>query len=128
MTFDENIAVRTMWGECRGEPIEGQRAVAHVLINRRRTGHWGDSLATVCMSPLQFSCWNTNDPNRTRMVALHEDDVELARFLQILHAAETETDPTHGAINYYATSMAKPPAWASTMTFCGQIGHHRFYK
>lgn len=37
------------------------------------------------------------------------------------------TDPTQGATNYFADSIA-PPNWVDGATFTVQIGHHKFYK
>lgn len=128
MSFSEQIAVRTLWGECRGEPEDGQRAVAHVLWNRLHDGRWGKSLATVCLARLQFSCWNASDPQRDRMAALSDDDPVLAKMRRIVtDASSAVDDPTGGALYYYSDSMKTPPDWAAKMRFLCQIGHHRFY-
>ena len=127
-TFPYQVASRTMWGECRGEPLEGQAAVAHVLLNRLKDGRWGNSLATVCMWPFQFSCWNNSDPQRTKMAALADDDETLAKLFAIIKNAErAERDPTRGAMFYYADTLIVPPKWASSMSFVRKIGHHQFY-
>ena len=128
MTFDEHIAIRTLYGEARGEPEEGQRAIAHVLLNRLREGRWGKTLAAVCLARFQFSCWNASDPNRERMAALADDDPVFERLRAILHAARAELDPTDGASHYFAVSLIRLPKWSIGATFCGQIGRHRFYK
>jgi len=127
-TFAEEVAVRTLYGEARGEPREGQRAVAHVLWNRVRDGRWGKTLATVCLARMQFSCWNASDPNRDQIAALRDDDPILQKLYSILDEARIESDPTGGATHYYSTSMIQPPKWSIGATFCGQIGHHRFYR
>lgn len=128
-TFPYQIAARTMWAECRGEPLDGQTAVAHVLLNRKASGRWGASLATVCVAPLQFSCWNASDPQRLRMVALADDDPALAHMFSILKNAERAAkDPTGGAMFYFSDSMIVPPKWAAGMHFITKIGHHQFYR
>lgn len=127
--FPYQIAARTMWAECRGEPLDGQSAVAHVLINRLKSGRWGKTLATVCVAPLQFSCWNASDPQRLRMVAMDDDDAALLQMFGILRNAErAEKDPTGGAMFYYSDSMIVPPKWAQGMHFVTKIGHHQFYR
>lgn len=129
MTFAEQIAARTLWQEARGEPEEGQRAVAHVLVNRLRSGRWGTSLAGVCLARKQFSGWNDNDPNRLPSCLLADNDPALIKFGGFLADALTgEPDPTHGATHYYATSMATPPAWAIGQTPSAEIGNHRFFR
>ena len=128
LSWDEQIAVRTMWAECRGEPDDGQRAVAHVLLNRTDDGRWGNSLASVCLAKLQFSCWNHTDPQRVRMAALKDDEPALLSMLVKLTEAQKnrEADPTQGALYYYSDSIA-PPFWAEKMTFLRKIGHHSFF-
>lgn len=128
MDWNLQVAARTLWGECRGEPEEGQRAVAHVLWNRVRDGRWGKRLATVCLARAQFSCWNATDPNRDQIAALADDDAALQTLSTILTAARNEVDPTRGASHYFSVSMIQPPKWSIGATFCGQIGRHRFYK
>jgi spore germination cell wall hydrolase CwlJ-like protein len=129
MAYDMEIATCTVYMEASGEGPEGMLAVAFVLVNRKNRTY-GHTLATVCLEPFQFSCWNTSDPNRIRVAQLKDDDPTLA---QAEHAVTTaingsEPDPTHGAVNYYATSMRTPPDWAKRMTFTVEIGKHRFYK
>ncbi len=126
MDWDEQIACRTLWAECRGEPEEGQRAVAHVLLNRLKDGRafFGKTLAGICLRPFQFSCWNHNDPQRDRMALLTEQ--QLAPQLHILNLARVQADPTKGALYYYSDSMATPPSWAAKMTFIVKIGRHNF--
>lgn len=126
--FAEEIAVRTLFGEARGEPVEGQRAVAHVLLNRVKEGRWGRTLATVCLARAQFSCWNASDPNREQIAAVAEDDPVLQTLRAVLNDARNEPDPTNGASHYFAVSMNRPPRWSESAKFCGRIGGHLFYK
>jgi spore germination cell wall hydrolase CwlJ-like protein len=129
MAYDTELATMTVYMEASGEGPEGMLAVAFVLVNRKNRTY-GHTLATVCLEPLQFSCWNTSDPNRIRMAQLNDLDPTLG---EAEHAVTTaingsEPDPTHGAVNYYATSMRTPPDWAKRMTFTVELGKHRFYK
>lgn len=128
MAFDLPIAVATLWMEARGESEDGQRAVAHVLVNRLYDGRWGHTLASVCLWKMQFSCWNTEDVNRVKMATLPEDDPILANLKTFLNNALSGTpDPTQGATHYYAASMPNPPPWAQNKAFL-QIGNHRFLR
>lgn len=127
-------AARTLFMEARGEPLEGQEAVAHVLWNRVRDGRWGSNLATVCLWHAQFSGWwsprgnpPAADPNFAAACALADDDPLLTNLVQIVQEAETTPDPTGGAKFYYALSIPEP-AWAQSMVFCGQFGNQKFYR
>lgn len=128
MTFDDQIAVRTLWAEARGEPNEGQRAVAHVLINRQKDGRWGKTLAEVCLAHKQFSCWLQSDPNWKALLRLSDFDPVLVSVGAALSAARQEPDFTGGATHYYALSMPNAPIWTLGATLCGQWGHQKFYK
>jgi spore germination cell wall hydrolase CwlJ-like protein len=128
MSFPLEIAARTMWQECRGEPLDGQKAVAHVLWNRVRDGRWGPNLATVCLWRAQFSGWYVpSDPNFKAACVLADNDALLGKLRDIVTAAEHETDLTKGALFYFANSMKNAPNWSKTMTFKGQFGNQKFW-
>lgn len=130
MDFATQIAARTLWAEARGEPEVGQRAVAHVFVNRLKSGRWGNSLATVCLAPSQFSCWLPRDPNLKALAALNEDDPLLLKLRSYVEDAMAghSSDITKLATHYFSTSMVMAPEWSKTGTFTGQFGNHKFYK
>jgi spore germination cell wall hydrolase CwlJ-like protein len=131
MTFSRDIAARTLWAEARGEPVDGQRAVAHVMVNRVKDGRWGPNLGSVCLAPLQFSCWNSRDPNRLSMAKLPDDDQALMKLAALINAAATgqTQDPTGGATHYYNPDSVAEPEWAKPPSvFAGKFGHHLFFK
>ena len=128
MAYALQIAAMTVCQEASGEPLEGQKAVAHVLVNRLKQGRYGANLATVCLYPAQFSGWNTKDPNRLRVAAM--PDAELAPFEAIVQAALDGTDPdeTMGATLYYNPALATPNWNFAELTQTAQIGKHVFFK
>jgi hypothetical protein len=121
---------RTLFGEARGESSAGREAVAHVIMNRVRTGFRGSTPAEVCLSKMQFSCWNKNDPNRSKIIALlpgssavFDECVEIAdRVLK-----NQLSDSTGGARHYHAKSVtpdwSRHPKARKTVV----IGNHIFY-
>jgi N-acetylmuramoyl-L-alanine amidase len=128
MTWARDVAARTIYQEARGEPEVGQKAVAHVILNRLKTGRWGNNLASVCLWPWQFSGWHSaKDPNFKLACELADDSPALLKMRKILDGASIEADPTSGATHYFATYIDAPP-WTQGATFCGQIGQHKFYK
>jgi spore germination cell wall hydrolase CwlJ-like protein len=128
MAFDTTIAAMTVWMEARGEGPEGRRAVAHVLHNRLCAGRFGATLAEVCLAPLQFSAWNTTDPNRRAIARADEGDpVLLDCAAAVREALGGAPDPTVGATFYFATGIA-PPAWSERMTRTVEIGRQIFLK
>jgi spore germination cell wall hydrolase CwlJ-like protein len=128
MDFSSEIAVRTIWMEARGDGEAAMRAVAHVLVNRLKTRRWGSTLAQVCLAPLQFSSWNTSDPNRRAMAALDDDDSLLNEIrIYLADALSGEPDPTNGSTHYYATTIAAPN-WIQGAKLQAQIGRQLFYS
>lgn len=130
MDFAKEIAARTIWMEARGEGAIGEDAVAHVLLNRVRAGHWGPNLASVCLAAYQFSCWNTADPNRWSVARLPDDDSALQACRDQLDLAEGEADPTGGATHYLTRDVLEhgAPLWVNGATRTAEIGHHVFFK
>lgn len=125
--FSAEIAARTVWMEARGEGEIGMQAVAHVIVNRLQSGRWGKTLASVCLAPLQFSSWNTRDPNRVAMAALPDNDALLQKCRDFIAAAPTEADPTNGATFYFADYIP-PPQWSESAKLEAKIGRQLFYS
>lgn len=131
MNWGHDTATRTLYQECRGEPRDGQVAVAWVIRNRLESGRWGNSLGSVCLWRNQFSGWLSSDPNFGASCALQDSDKTLAALSDILDevmTADPKTDPTGGAQYYFASSMKQPPTWAAGMVQTATIGRHNFFK
>ena len=131
MTWAFDVAARTLCQEVRGEPLVGQQAVAYVIKNRLASGRWGNSLATVCLWPYQFSGWRgPQDPNFTYACRLPDDDLTLGHMRSVLQVAlDSSVDPTDGATHYYNQSIVvQPPAWVNGATHVGRFGNQDFYK
>lgn len=136
---DTDILARTIWGEARGEGRAGQVAVGWAIRNRvdmdlhndGRPDWWGEGYSGVCRAKWQFSCWNSNDPNFPYLVnqkLIPSGQYMLARECAVAVVTGAQPDPTGGATHYYATTMAKAPAWAANATKTCKIGRHIFFK
>ncbi|MCA1971808.1 MAG: cell wall hydrolase [Caenispirillum sp.] len=137
--LDIDTLARTLYGEARGEGQIGMIAVAHVVLNRvKRPGWWtrergdgipDDTIAAGCRDPWQFSCWNANDPNRDKLLAVDLNDPVFHRCyfvaLGVVIAAQGFDDPTQGATHYHAASTSPP--WARGRVPVVSIGRHKFY-
>jgi len=123
-TKDYEILKKTIYAEARGEPIEGQKAVAWVAKNRAEQNkkHFGGStLEGVCKKEKQFSCWNgRSDIQMTDRKASDAIDKWLPTVFQ-------GNDPTHGADHYFNPSLASP-SWKDKCEKTETIGNHEFYK
>ncbi len=129
MMTDRDIYVyaATVWGEARGEGLEGMRAVAHVIENRRDRDQWPDSIRDVCLQNKQFSVWLPSDPNFGRVVTQDLDDPTFwAAMYTVLGVALGQiTDPTNGADHYHAVNIL--PAWTHDMVQTYEHKNHVFY-
>jgi len=126
-----DVLARTLWGEARGEGRAGLEAVASVVLNRARRGPgywWGSSIVEVCKRPYQFSCWNREDPNRARLLAVTQADAAFRACLEVARHAVggTLADATGGATHYHAESIL--PGWAKRKSPCARVGSHLFYN
>lgn len=126
----------TIWGEARGEPIEGKVGVAMVMRNRLLAYYRGaNSYVDVCTAHAQFSAWTdeaaqmqaeadllTGDPT----LAHHPDPV-LRLCWEIAGAtiAGTLADNTHGSNHYFNPGVVMP-SWAPGVFVLAELGHHRF--
>lgn len=135
---DIDILARTIYGEARGEGLEGMEAVACVVMNRYRSHKWYcgytwingmkvPSVAQTCLKRFQFSCWNKNDPNLDKVLKVTSADKQFIECLLVAKRAVSGElkDFTHGA-TYYHTRAIKP-YWARKKSPCYETGNHLFY-
>lgn len=127
------VMAQTLYGEARGEPLEGQIAIAHVIMNRYRSGQWfaGDSITETCLKPMQFSCWNDDAGNASNRTSMMEASLSDRLFLNCLHVAlgallGRSEDPTGGATHYCTSDVH--PKWAEGKIPTNTIGRHLFYN
>jgi len=128
---DAELLARCIWGEARSESIEGKLAVAHVVLNRvKAKSYYGHTVKEVMLKAWQFSCFNENDPNLAKILALKPDNPGLADCQAVSDMAllGQSHDPTGGATHYHTTSIK--PSWANSkqMTLLCRIGNHLFYR
>jgi spore germination cell wall hydrolase CwlJ-like protein len=135
---DHLILALTILGEARGEPVEGQIAVANVVRNRQRDRR-PLRVRDVCLARRQFSCWNPSDPNRALLETLAAEydpaaavRPELRQALWIADGviAGALEDNTKGATHYLTTQLLRqrPPVWAINQPVLVRIGRHAFLK
>ena len=140
---DRQVLAATLWGEARGEGVLGMECVAAVIMNRVHIdlGHddkpdwWGEGVLGVCLKAWQFSCWNTVDPNRQKLLALSERDPWFVHGLAIADRAIDGTliDMTAGATHYVRDDYVSRTNWTVDRfgvprVPCAKQGRHWFYK
>jgi hypothetical protein len=120
-----------MYYEARGEGIEGEKAVAEVVLQRTRTSDYPSTVCGVAYDGVQpdrrdcqfsFACDGTlrrpKDAYAWRRVR------QLAE--KILTGMVRLSDQTGHAVAYHNVDVT--PAWAQTMLKTAQIGNHVFYR
>jgi len=136
---DVKLLAITIYGEARGEPLAGKIAVASVVLNRFKKNSWfGKTLKDVILKPYQFSCFNEDDPNRIKLLAIaqnwdmfYQKDKVLRECYDI---ASKFLDPNDITIlkdnvfsaTHYKTKNCKAD-WADKMQLTAVIGNHEFY-
>ena len=126
---NRDYMIRTIAFEASGESDEGKAAVAYVILNRVKSGVWGDSIKDVVTHPWQFEPWMTR---RKEMEKLSRDDPSYQHAAQIADAVLTGqmADPTAGATYFLNSNLVERrggslPEWARGEG--QQIGGHTFY-
>lgn len=138
LDYNLSTMVKTLFGEARGETYAGKIAVAWVIRNRFETRHRRcNSIAAVCMSPMQFSCWNKADPNREVLIDLdivNYSGSERASLDECIEAClnvlndRNMQDPTKGSRHYCTRAVQSTTSWAKDKTPVAWIGNHVFFN
>ena len=117
-----------LYFEARGEPIEGQYAVAEVILNRVDADNYPDTICGVITQGTgrQFACQFTYtcDGRPEEMT----DDTAMHRLGHIasIMIDGAPRDLTAGATHYHADWVN--PRWASVYPRTADIGIHHFYR
>jgi len=117
----------TVWGEARGEPFQGKKAVAFVILNRAIKRN--QSIKDVCLAAQQFSCWNVNDPNYKLInnPKFNINTSSMVDIIEVIHEAlGNANDPTKGSTHY--CTVTTDPYWAIGKTPVITVGNHKFYN
>lgn len=112
---DLYLLAKTVYAEARGEPYEGQVAVAAVILNRVESPDFPNTIAEVIYQPWAFT-------------AVHDGQINLEPNETAYSAARDAMngwDPTYGCLYYYNASTATSK-WIFTRTTVVTIGKHVF--
>lgn len=112
-----NLISRFVYAESRGEPYQGQVAVAAVILNRVKDSRFPNTVSGVVYQSGAFTCVTDGQinlsPNNTAKKAAQD--------------AMNGWDPSLGAVYYFNPNTATSKwIWSRTMTI--KIGKHRFCK
>lgn len=112
---DVDLIARAVYGEARGEPYEGQVAVAAVILNRVRSASFPNTVSGVIYQPGAFD-------------AVSDGQLYLTPDFAAYRAARDAMagwDPTGGCIYYYNPKTATSK-WIRSRPVMRTIGDHVF--
>lgn len=115
---DLRCLATAVYFESRGEPVEGQLAVAQAIINRTESGRYPNSACGVINQPRQFSYDRTRTPRAGT-------DWKTAQAIAKIAMNDLWHEIAPKAISFHATYVS--PNWRGK-TRIAQIGRHVFYR
>jgi N-acetylmuramoyl-L-alanine amidase len=119
----QDCLANAVYFEARGEPIEGQLAVAEVVLNRAASGRYPADLCDVVKQPWQFSfVRHGRFPQADKASEAWRKAVAIA---EIARAKLADTLPAD-VLWYHATYVS--PGWGKRLNRTATIGLHIFYS
>ena len=125
LTDEANCVAVAVYHEARGETLEGQLAVAKVIMNRAASGKYPTSWCGVVKQPWQFSFVN---PRSGYMPSVDEASAAWRKALGVtrLALANAVASVPSDCLWYHADYVA--PSWGRRLTRVEKIGAHIFYR
>ena len=122
---EANCMAVAVYHEARGETLEGQLAVARVIMNRAVSGKYPTTWCGVVKQPWQFSFVN---PRTGTMPGVDQASASWRKALGITRLAMANAVPSLSTdvLWYHANYVA--PSWGRRLTKVSQIGAHIFYR
>ncbi|MGB3723241.1 MAG: cell wall hydrolase [Pacificimonas sp.] len=112
-----------VYNEARGEPLEGQLAVAQVVLNRAQDRRWPSSICDVVYQRYQFSFTFDGKPD---VPASRNSSWKRAEAVAVVAATDNWQDVTDEAVFFHATYVN--PRWKKAFKRTTDIGRHIFYR
>ena len=119
---DLDCLTKNIYYEARGEDHRGRVAVAHVTLNRVKTGYWGNTICKVVYAKKQFS-WTLAKKLPRPDSKVWAESEEVARKVLAGHRVRG----LQKSLFYHAIYI-KDPKWADPAHHAAKIGNHVFYN
>lgn len=141
---EAQVVALTLFGEARGEPIEGRIAIASIIRNRvtLKRHAFGLTPREACLKRWQFSCWIPEGGavnygvlmDAVHLVSSNALSPMLRECLWVADGAlgGLFLESVKGSTHYYNPAAMKPagtmPDWAVGKTPACTINAHLFFK
>ena len=122
---ETNCLATAVYFEARGESLDGQLAVARVVMNRAASGKYPPSWCATMKQPWQFSFVNPHT-GQYPSVDSNSDSWRKAEAIARLAAANIVPSVSTDVLWYHADYVA--PSWRRNLTEARKIGQHIFYR
>lgn len=122
---ESNCIATAVYHEARGESVEGQLAVAKVIMNRAASGKYPSTWCATVKQPWQFSFVN---PHSGAMPYTDTNCEAWRKAVAITQLAVTNAVPSldRDVLWYHADYVA--PSWGRRLSKVSKIGAHIFYR
>lgn len=121
------LAENIYW-ESRGEPVEGQVAVAQVTINRKQLGLWGQNLCEVVYYKrnkiCHFSWVCSRQPKHKNQQQWQQAQLIAKRVADINY---TQYQYKYRTATHFHNTTVKP-VWSKKLKQVKQVNNHIFYE
>jgi len=131
LAAESKCLAEVMYYEARGEGVDGEKAVAEVVLQRTHNPNYSSTVCGVIREGVepgrrdcQFSFACNGSINRPREEAVWRQVHLLAE--KIMAGQVKLTGETGHAIAYHNVGVS--PSWAESMEKTAQIGNHVFYR
>ena len=120
---EQHCLAGAIYFEARGEPIEGQLAVAEVVLNRQRSDKYPDTICAVVKQPWQFSFVKDG-----KFPEIDKDSKAWRKAVAVARIAREHLDQRlpKDVLWYHADYVA--PVWRKALDKEDKIGLHIFYS
>jgi len=119
---EQDCLARAVYFEAKGEPLEGQLAVAEVILNRTESGRYPTSVCGVVKQKSQFSFVRNG-----RIPAVPTASKAWRTAVAIAHVAQNDLAESAGSDAMFFHANYVRPGWRG-LTRIASLGNHIFYR
>ncbi len=128
MDLQIDTLARTIYGEAKANDVADAQAIACVVMNRVGYRNWPSTPAAVCKQAWQFSCWNQNDPNLSRIMSASGAWFDKCCAIAKLAVEGRLEDQTSTATHYLTRAVRSKTFWAKGKVPCFETAGHLFFN
>jgi len=123
LSEEANCIATAVYFEARGEALEGQLAVARVIMNRAASGQYPSSWCSVVKQPAQFSF-----VRHGQFPTINTASAAWAKAQGVTRLAMSNVIPSlsDDVLWYHADYVN--PSWGHRLSMAQKIGAHIFYR